>query len=393
MKMKLNLTFLLALSFLTLGVGAAWAQYTATVQGKVTDGGKPLAGVQVIYKSANTGREIKLKTNKNGEYSSIGVPFDTSYEVSVVNATGQTIYTHKGLPVSQSGADNVTVWNIDISEGGSGKTAGGAGGGVMGQAAPTDKGKPTQPQMSKEEIERIKAQNAKAENINALIAQYQAALNNKDWKAAIPPLQGMVAADPARWEYLQALGNAQLNDGQYEEATQSYEKGIQLADGYVSGTTPKDPKNPNADPAKAKVGMGQMLTNEGNAYLKLKKNPEAVAAFTKAAGLDPNPGVAYFNLCATQYNTGNTQGALEACDKAIAADPNRADAYFIKGSLLIASSSMDKEGKIQASPGTSEALNKYLTLAPDGPHAAEVKEMLQYIGSKVETTYKSQKKK
>src|SRR5256885_4369493 len=53
-----------------------------------------------------------------------------------------------------------------------------------------------------------------------------------------------------------------------------------------------------------------MLTNEGNAYLKLHKNTEAVAAFTKAASMDPNPGVAYFNLCATQYNAGNSEGAL-----------------------------------------------------------------------------------
>jgi len=293
--------------------------------------------------------------------------------------------------VGQSGGDVSTVWNIDLTEGGSGRGAGGAGGGPVGQSAPTDKGKNTQPQVSKEEIEKIKAQNAKAEGINALIAQYQAAATAKDWKAAIPPLQGMTTADPSRWEYFQALGNAQLNEGQYEEAAQSYDQGIKVAEGYVSGATPKDPKNPNSDPLKAKAGIGQMLTNEGSAYLKLKKNPEAIAAYTKAADMDPNPGTAYFNLCATQYNTGNTEGALAACDKAIAADPNRADAYFIKGSLLIASSSADKDGKISAPPGTAEALNKYLQLQPDGQHAADVKQMLQYIGSKFESSYKSEK--
>jgi tetratricopeptide (TPR) repeat protein len=391
MKTRVTFTAVGVLMFALAAASSAWAQYTATIQGKVTDGGKPLAGVQVIYTNANNGRQIKLKTNSKGEYSSIGVPFDT-YDVSVMDSSGKAIYSHKGLPVGQSGGDNRTEWNIDITEGGSGKTAGGAGGGTLGQAAPTDKGKSTQPQLSKEEIEKIKAQNSKAENINALIAQYQAAVTAKDWKAAIPPLQGMTAADPTRWEYFQALGNMQLNDGQYEEATQSYDKGIQVAQGYVSGTTPKDPKNANSDPAKAKVGMGQMLTNEGNAYLKLKKNPEAIAAFTKAAELDPNPGTAYFNLCATQYNSGNTEGALAACDKAIAADPNRADAYFIKGSLLIASSTADKEGKISAPPGTAEALNKYLELAPDGAHAPDVKQMLQYIGSKIETTYKKKGK-
>jgi tetratricopeptide (TPR) repeat protein len=151
--------------------------------------------------------------------------------------------------------------------------------------------------------------------------------------------------------------------------------------------------DPKADPAKAKAAVAQMLTNEGNAYLKLKKNDKAVESYTKAAAMDPNPGTAYFNLCATQYNSGNTQGALAACDKAIQADPNRADAYFIKGSLMLGDSKQDKEGKLQAPPGTSEALNKYLELAPDGPHAADVKAMLQAIGAKIETTYKEKKKK
>jgi tetratricopeptide (TPR) repeat protein len=109
--------------------------------------------------------------------------------------------------------------------------------------------------------------------------------------------------------------------------------------------------------------------------------------------MDPNPGTAYFNLCATQYNSGNTQGALASCDKAIAADPNRPDSYFIKGSLLMGDSKQGKDGKLEAPAGTAEALNKYLELAPDGPHANDVKQMLAFIGAKVETTYKEKKKK
>jgi tetratricopeptide (TPR) repeat protein len=139
--------------------------------------------------------------------------------------------------------------------------------------------------------------------------------------------------------------------------------------------------------------VAQMLTNEGNAYLKLKKNDKAIEAYTKAASMDPNPATAYFNICATQYNTGNTQGALAASDKAIAADATRADAYFIKGSLMVGDSKLDKDGKLTAPAGTSEALNKYLELAPDGPHAGDVKAMLQAIGAKIETTYHEKKKK
>ena len=391
--MKRTLTYAAMLAFLLAmaGANAAWAQYSATVQGKVTDNDKPQAGVTVIYTNANNGRQFKMKTDKKGQYSAIGLTFDT-YDVSVVSGSGETIYTHKGLPVSQSGGENTTTWNIDLTKGGSGELAGGAGGGQMGQAAPTEQNK-GKPQISKEEIEKIKASNAKAEGINALINQYNAAITAKDWKAAIPPLQGMLAADPARWEYYQALGNAQLNDGEFEDCIKSYDQGIQVAQGYVSGATPKDPKNPNSDPAKAKAGIGQMYSSEGNAYLKLHKNDEAIAAFTKSADLDPNPGVAYFNICATQYNVGNMAGAAAACDKAIAADPNKADAYFIKGSALYGNGKLDANNKYVVPPGTADALNKYLQLAPDGSHATDVKAMLDAIGAKIETSYGTKKKK
>lgn len=404
MKRTLTYAVMLALLCAIAGSGAASAQYNATVQGKVTDDDKPLAGVTVIYTNANNGRQYKMKTDKKGQYSAIGLTFD-NYNVTVVDASGKTIYEKGGgpLPVQQSGGDNTTTWDIDIKKGGSGKQAGGAGSGAPGQTAPTEGANKGQPKMSQEEVEKIKASNAKAEGMNAMINQYNAAATAKDWKNAIPPLQGMVAADPQRWEYFQALGNAQFNAGVaatddsgpalYADSVKSFEQGIQVAQGYVSGATPKDPKNPFSEPAKAKAGIGQMYASEGNAYLKLKKNTEAVAAYSKAAELDPNPGTAYFNLCATQYNTGNVEGALAACDKAIAADPNKADAYFIKGSLLVASSIADKDGKVKPAPGSEEALKKYLELAPDGPHANDAKQMLEYLGSKVETTYGKTKKK
>src|SRR5258708_3251358 len=214
--------------------------------------------------------------------------------------------------------------------------------------------------------------------------QLKPALQAKNWQVTEPLLQQLSTINPTRWEYLQALGNAQLNLGKYEEALATFGKAVPLAQ---NGSDPK------ADPAKAKAAAAQMLTSEGNAYLKLKKNPEAIEAFNKAAELSPNPGTAYFNICATQYNTGNMEGASVACDKAIAADPNKADAYFIKGSSMYGSGKLDAQNKYTVPPGTAEALKKYLELAPDGAHAADVKAMLEAIGAKIETTYKERKKK
>jgi tetratricopeptide (TPR) repeat protein len=398
--MKTKLMYPLALVVLYAFVGAVTARaQLATVTGKVTDSGKPLPGVQVIYKSMTNGRVIKIKTDKKGEFLAVGIPID-SYVVSVLDATGKELISHDKIAVS-GGGDNVdNSLIIDITEGMTYKTGKGSsmgGGGALGggqtsefhgdENGATAKSGTTKEgvKYTKEEMAKMKEEHDKGVNMNALIGQYNAAQQAKNWQQASDVLKQMIAADPSHWDYQKALGDMQFNLGQYDEAVASYEKAAPLADAAKA--------DPKTDQAKLKATLGQLYTNEGNSYLKLKKNPEAVAAFTKAAELDPNPGTAYFNLCATQYNTGNTDGALAACDKAIAADPNKADAYFIKGSLMMGASTMDKQGKLQAPAGTAEALNKYLAIDPSGSHAGDVKEMLAAIGAKVTTSYNEKAKK
>jgi tetratricopeptide (TPR) repeat protein len=359
-KMKTKLTNTVVVTvFFFFGALASWSQ-SSQVHGKVTSGNQPVPDAQVILTSPNTGKTYKFKTDKNGQFNGIGFIYGR-YDEVVQSASGVELF--KGSIAISGNTGEVQDLSVDVSPG------------KAGVAGP-----------SKEELEKLKAEREKGLNINALISQYNAAQTAKNWQEAADILKKMITAEPNRWEYQKALGDAQLNLGQYQESADTYEKVIPLAE----NATKTDPK---ADPAKAKAAVGQMLTNEGNAYLKLKKNDKAIEAYTKAAAMDPNPGTAYFNICATQYNTGNTQGALAACDKAIAADPTRADAYFIKGSLMVGESKLDKDGKLQATPGTSEALNKYLELAPDGPHAGDVKAMLQAIGAKIETTYHERKKK
>ena len=85
--------------------------------------------------------------------------------------------------------------------------------------------------------------------------------------------------------------------------------------------------------------------------------------------------------------------SLDAFDKAIAADPNNADAYYFKGSGQMQSVTMDSSGKMIPPEGTVESLKKYLELQPNGPHAQEAKDILAALGTKVETTYGTKKKK
>jgi len=203
----------------------------------------------------------------------------------------------------------------------------------------------------------------------ALLDQAQTALSAKQWQQAADALSALVILDP-RWFNFQNLGAAEFNLGRYEKAIAAYDKGIKAA-------------QEDRDRDKIKSALGEMHNDKGNALLKLKRNDEAVAAFTKAAELSPNPGLAYFNLCATQYNLGLVEGAIAACDRAIKADPTKADAYFIKGSALYGNGTLDQRNKYVVPPGTVEALQKYLQLAPNGGHVEDVRAMLGELKSPV----------
>jgi tetratricopeptide (TPR) repeat protein len=203
---------------------------------------------------------------------------------------------------------------------------------------------------------------AQSENQNALVAKAQAALDAKQWPDAEAALKQLSASEP-RWEYFEALGAAQFNQGHFADSLDSYQHTIELA-------------GKNASP----VAIAQIYTTIGNANLKLKKNDAAIAAYNKAATLSPNPAVAYFNLCATMYNVGQPAAKTVAvCDKAIAADPKKADAYFVKGSALYGEGAVDKSNKYIVPPGAVDALKQYLVLAPDGPHVQGVKAMLDAL--------------
>ena len=83
--------------------------------------------------------------------------------------------------------------------------------------------------------------------------------------------------------------------------------------------------------------------------------------------------------------------AIVAFDKVIAADPNRAAAYYWKGVNMIGKATL-KGDKMVAPEGTAEAFQKYLEIEPTGTFAQPAKDMLASIGASIETTYGTKKK-
>jgi tetratricopeptide (TPR) repeat protein len=165
----------------------------------------------------------------------------------------------------------------------------------------------------------------------------------------------------------------------YSDAVASYKKSVDL------NAASKKPS-----PEVAAVAYNQL----GQAYAKMGDTKGAADAYEQAAKAMPaNSGMYYYNEAVTLYNSGKLPEADAAADKAIAADPKKADAYYIKGQALIPQATVDpKTQKIVAPPGCVEAYQMYLELAPDGVHAADVKGVLEGIGAQVKSNYKAGKK-
>jgi tetratricopeptide (TPR) repeat protein len=246
----------------------------------------------------------------------------------------------------------------------------------------------------------IVANNSKIQNLNAMLTQARADNKAGNYEAALTAMQQATTTKPDEGILWITLGDAQLGTAdaaakaakaagtpttdpaiaaKYADAVTSYKKGIDL------NAASKKPS-----PEAAAAGYNQL----GQAYAKQGNAKDAADAYEMAAkALPANASMYYFNEAATLYNAGKNPEAEAAADKAIAADPKKAEAYYIKGQALIPQATVDpKTQKIIAPPGCVEAYQTYLELAPDGPHAADVKGILEGIGAQVKSSYKAGKK-
>lgn len=198
--------------------------------------------------------------------------------------------------------------------------------------------------------------------------------NHGKTEAAIAKCTQAAADDPAQWEAYQVLGGIFQNASKPPEAIDAYEKGIAAAQKILQE---------KPDSSRARTGLGQMLNSQGNLLLQEKKTDAAIQAFTQAAEVSVYPAMPYFNLCAIFYNLKRNDDAVAACDKAIAADPTTADAYFVKASVLFGQGTVE-HGRYSPPPGTREALNKYLQYAPFGQHARDARAMIDQLNSEVD---------
>ncbi|HEY1495822.1 MAG TPA: tetratricopeptide repeat protein [Candidatus Solibacter sp.] len=359
---------------------ASFAQITA-IEGNVIapEGGPLVKGLVKITRTDIKGN-YKCNTDKKGHYFYNGLPLGT-YNIAV-EIDGKEMDGVNGVRTRLG--DPVPV-NFDlqkIAQQNAAKAASATAAAASGAAPALSKEQ--ERGMTKEQKEAydkaIKDRESamkKNKELNDAFTAGLAAVQAKDYDTAITNLTKASELDPkqvAVWAQLADayVGAASKKTGPEFDATM--QKGIE-AYGKALELNPADAATHN---------------NFALALAKAKKFPEMQAELQKAAELDPpKAGQYYYNLGALLVNAGQAEPAGAAFKKAIELDPNHADSYYQYGVYLVGKASFAADGKVTPVPGTVEAFQKYLQLAPTGQFADSAKGMLTSMDAKVDTAYKN----
>ena len=370
--------------FLMLAVCAPplFSQASGSVKGVCKDvQGNPLADAVVVWVNQDNGQKFNLKTNKKGEYFSLGIS-PGNYNVYLYkNAddakANKELYhvTHFPVQLDEANLDIDLKKEQEKQAQGQGLT-------------------PEQLKQRQEAVEKANKENLTIKQLNEKIVDAGTASKAGDFDGAIKILTDATQMDATRDILWAQLADAYRSSAgkqtdtteknrRYTEAVNDYQKAIDIKQKANDASTKKDPKDAQT--------LAHYYNNEGEAAAKSGKVEEAIKAYAQAAQLDPeNAAGYYYNEGAVLTNAGKADDAVAAFDKSIAADPTKADAYYQKGVNMIGKATLQGD-KMVAPPGTAEAFQKYLELQPNGPYAEVAKQMLTSIGGSVETGFGKKK--
>ena len=230
--------------------------------------------------------------------------------------------------------------------------------------------------------------------LNEKIIAATAAMKAGDYDTALTTMTEATQLDPNRDVLWGLLADADRGsalkqtdhaekDKRLAEAITDYQKAIDIKQKALETASSKKPED-----AKQLAGY---YNNLGEAYGRANKPDDAIKAYTQAAQVNPDGAAGYyFNAGAVLTNTGKVDEANAMFDKCIAADATKAEAYYQKGINLMGKATLQGDKTIPA-PGTVEAFQKYLSVAPNGPNAQNAQDMLASLGSPVQTSFGKKK--
>ena len=358
---------------LALLATSAFAQ-VGSVRGKVIDPeGQGVRNAMVYIERVGVRGNYKVKTNKRGNYFHAGLPLG-QYNVRL-EIDDKPVYSVSGYQVKLGEEKPL---DFDLGEILQERQAAQSGSG------PTKEQLAAMSEAQRKEYEKaLKARQQQISKNKKLNDTFNAGMESKrlkDYAIAVQHFKEAAAIDAKQdviWgnmaEALAGLVSTKAGDAREQagnEAIDAYLKAIEL----------------KPDPA--------YHNNLGLLLVRLQRIEEGKAELEKAAQLSPeNAGTYYFNLGAVMVNTGNTDGAISAFTKATEAQPDFANAYYQLATVLVSTATMKEDGSVIPAPGTVEAYQKYLDLAPTGPYAASAQAMVQSLSGKLETVFEQPKKR
>lgn len=369
-------------ALLTLGVcvPAAIAQASGTVQGTCKDAqGNPIPNAVVVYNNLDNGQKYNLKTNKKGQYFSLGLSPGKYNVVLYKDADDQKANKESdhvnGYQV-QIGDNNPLDFDIKKEQENQAKG--------VGLTPEQLKQMQEQQEKQKKEVNTVKSLNDKLNEAktDADAGNYDGAIAALTEANQLDPTRDLVWFKLADYERMSATKQTDTGEKQkrLDSAVEDYQKAIQLKQ-----------EKPDKDASAQSKTLAAYYNNLAEAYAKENKVDDAVKTYALAAQTDPpSASQYYFNTGAVLTNAGKVDDAISAFDKVIAADPNKADAYYWKGVNMIGKATLQGD-KMVAPPGTAESFQKYLELQPTGTYADAAKQMLASIGGSVETTFGKKK--
>jgi tetratricopeptide (TPR) repeat protein len=348
-------------------------RWTATVTGRILDReSKPMVGAAVTYTNAGTidrdatriiegsGKVYTAKTDKDGKFSIIGVAYGV-YQIEIKDAEGSHVYSGK-KNIGDPNNKEIEAQNdlqVDLSTVESNMV-------MPGGETNLTKGKKT-----KEQLELIRQENANAAKINRLIIAFHGSMDAQNWPEATKLMQELISLDANRWEFYQNLGTIQANQQHYEEAIQSFAKGVEVAEKLLPSA---------ADPIQAKASLSDLYLSEGDCYNRLGKLDETLALYEKAAAANPHPAIAHFRECNALTNNNKIEAAIEKCRQSIAEDPTQWEPYQVLGGAL--NTANKPKDALKTYEKGVEAAKKTLADKPDSPQAkAGLGQMLNSEGN------------
>ena len=289
----------------------AAAQSTGMVKGKVVDAkGEAVEGAKVVIEFAEgMNRKNETKTNKKGEFIQIGL-FPGNYKVTA----------------SKEGV-GAQMYEVRVR---------------IGAAAEVNFQLSPQAGMSEEDKKKTAA-------LQGALTTGETLLKEGKHDEAIAKFNEAIGLLPACHVCYYYIGMANAQKQQYGDAEAAYKKAIEVKPDF-------------AEAYNALAGV----------YNTQKKYDEALAASAKAAELAGAGGgggnaAAIYNQGVSLWNAQKFAEAKAQFEKAVAIDPNMADAWYQLGMANLNTGDM---------PGAVTAFEGYLKAAPNGPKAAEAKSII-----------------